>query len=69
MTVTVLDVVRFLIENGPGRSEAQIAEAIFGADGYPQRVNQECRMLVNSGVVQRSGLGGPADPFRYFPKG
>lgn len=64
---TIIDVVECLIQHGPGRTEAQLAEAIFGPDGYQQRVNQECHLLVNRGLVERRGTGGQSDPYRYFP--
>ena len=64
---TIIEVLQFLIENGHGRTEAQLAEAIFGQEGYQQRVNGDCRLLVDRGKVERRGDGGPADPFRYFP--
>ncbi len=65
---TIHEVVRFLIDKGPGRTEAELAEAIFGKNGYQQRVNQECRMLSESGMIERRGSGGQADPFKYYPK-
>ena len=66
---TIIQVLEFLISNGPGRTEMELAAAIFGDNdkAYQQRVNQDCRMLVNKGVVERRGKGGPADPFKYFP--
>ncbi len=57
MTITITDALQFLIENGPGRTEAQLADALFGAEGYQQRVNQDCRLLE-----------GPGDPFTYWPR-
>ena len=64
--LTIADVLVFLIENGPGRTEEQLAEAIFGAAGYQQRVNQDCRLLVGQGKIERRGSGGPSDPYCYF---
>lgn len=61
------DVVAFLIEKGPGRTEAELAEAIFGDKAYQQRVNQDCRMLADRGAVERRGGGGAGDPYRYYP--
>lgn len=60
------DVVAFLIEKGPGRTETELAKAIFGDKGYQQQVNQDCRMLADRGAVERRG-GGPGDPSRYYP--
>lgn len=65
--MTIADVLEFLIQNGPGRTEEQIAEAIFGAQGYQQRVNQDCNLLVNRRKVERRGAGRPGDPYRYHP--
>lgn len=63
-----IDVLAYLIRVGPGRTEAQLADAIHGDAAYQQRVNQDCRMLAEQGVVERRGGGGPSDPYRYFPK-
>lgn len=65
--LTIGEVLVFLIEKGPGRTEAQLAEAIFGDRAYQQRVNQDCQLLANRRLVQRHGAGGPADPFKYYP--
>lgn len=67
MEITLADVLRYLIENGPGRTESQLAEAIFGNLGYQQRVNADCRLLESRGRVERRGSGGPTDPYRYYP--
>ena len=63
-----IDVIQYLVENGPGRTEIELARAIHGLRGYQQQVNQDCNMLVNLGKVERRGEGGINDPFRYFPK-
>lgn len=63
-----IDVLAYLIRTAPGRTEAQLAEAIHGDAAYQQRVNQDCRMLADQGVVERRGGGGQSDPYRYFPK-
>ena len=56
-----------LIENGPGRTEVELADAIFGRHGYQQRVNGDCSLLVSRRQVERRGADGPADPYRYYP--
>jgi hypothetical protein len=65
--MTIGIVLEFLIRNGPGRTETELAEAIFGRQGYQQRVNQDCYLLTGKGTVERRGDGGNTDPFRYFP--
>ena len=59
--------VERLIRESPGLTATAIAQALFGHDGYSQRVNAECRSLVFAGRVERRGGGGPADPFTYHP--
>jgi len=63
---TLGDVLVFLIERGPGRTEQELAEAIYGPGGYQQEVNGECRLLVQRGHIERRGEGGQADSYRYF---
>ena len=64
--MNLAEVLIFLIEHGPGRTEAQLAEAVFGSKGYQQRVNQDCRLLVDRGEIERRGRGGPSDPYKYY---
>ena len=67
MALTTMDVVKFRIEKGPGRTQRQLSEAIFGGSGYQQRVNVECDMLTRNRQVVRYGGGGRADPYTYYP--
>jgi hypothetical protein len=62
-----IDVIEFLILQGPGRTERELAEAIHGNNAYQQQVNQDCKLLFQRGKVERRGHGGPADPYRYYP--
>ena len=64
---TISDVLLFLIKNGPGRNETELAEAIFGKGGYQKRVNSDCNLLLIQGKVERQGAGGQLDPYRHFP--
>ena len=64
--LTIADVLVFLISKGPGRTEEQLAVAIFGGAGYQQRVNRDCRFLVAQGKVERRGSRVLSDPYRYF---
>jgi hypothetical protein len=66
--VTLSNVLLFLIEKGPGRTETELAEAVFANHAYQQRVNQDCRLLADRGAIERRGGGGPSDPYRYFVK-
>jgi hypothetical protein len=62
-----LDVLQYLIEKGPGRSEAELARAIYGERATQQMVNQDVALLIGRGSIDRKGGGGPSDPFRLFP--
>ena len=64
---TISEVLLFLIANGPGRTETELAQAIFGIDGYQQRVNSDCNLLLNRGLVERRGVGGAPGAYRYYP--
>jgi hypothetical protein len=61
------DVLLYLVENGPGRTEAELAKAIFGPEAYQLRVNQDCNRLASAGEIDRRGAGGPGDLCRYYP--
>jgi hypothetical protein len=63
---TLGDVLQFLIEKGPGRTESQLAEAIYGRQGRQPYVNQDCRLLLSAGKIRRQGDGGPWDPHTYY---
>jgi hypothetical protein len=67
--LTIHDVLHFPIGKGPGRTQVQLAQAIYGskAKGYQQRVNDDCRRLVDGRKAERRGNGGVADPYRYYP--
>jgi hypothetical protein len=63
-----VDVLRYLIAMGPGRTANEFTRAIHAGGAYQQRVNQDCAMLWQAGKVERRGAGGPAEPYRYFPR-
>jgi hypothetical protein len=69
MSLTTSDILDVLIRKGPGRTEAQLADAIFGEAGYPQRVHIDCNRLVTGKRARRRGSGGRGHPFRYYPAG
>jgi hypothetical protein len=65
---TVNDRIKERIAERPGLTEAELAQAIFGMDGYQQRVNSTCRLMIAKGEIERHGKGGPSDPYTYhFP--
>lgn len=66
--MTVADDILDLVHRKPGLTEAELAQALFGGSAYQQRVNSTCRRLVKAKAVQRSGLGGRSDPFRYHSR-
>lgn len=61
-------VLKHLILKGPGRTQVELATAIHGRNGYQQRVNQDCALLIHGGEVERRGSGRPGDPYRYYPR-
>jgi hypothetical protein len=40
----------------------ELARAIFGRDGYQQRINSDCNLLLSRGPVERRGIGGASVP-------
>jgi hypothetical protein len=44
--VSLTEVLAFIIEKGPGRTQRELAEAIFGKGAQPSRVRYELGILV-----------------------
>ena len=63
---TLSEVLVFLIEKGPGRTETELADAI-GNRALEHQVSAECRRLVDQGKIRRAGTGSLFDPFTYHP--
>jgi hypothetical protein len=63
----LLDRIMLYIQQHPGQTASQIAEALFGPAGYHQRVGNTLRLLCIVGRIERRGSGGPGDPFKYYP--
>jgi hypothetical protein len=63
--MTVADDIELLVGRKPGLTEAELAQHLFGREGYQQRVNSNCRRLIKQGRIERHGDGGPGDPFTY----
>lgn len=57
-----MDVLQYLIERGPGRTEVELARAIHGDKGYQQQVNKDLALLLGKATVTRRG-----EPWRYYP--
>lgn len=57
-----------LVKRRPGMTELEIAKAIYGPTAVQPQVNQDCRLLVSSGALERRGSGGRADPYVYHTK-
>jgi len=66
MPVTVGERIEALVTRITGLTEAQIAEHLFGAGGYQQRVNSVCRRLVKEDRLKRLGKGYQSDPYTYY---
>jgi hypothetical protein len=62
-----VDVLLYLIENAPGRSELELSQAIYGDAASRLRVQQDLARLVSSGEIERRGIGSLTDPYSYHP--
>ena len=62
-----IDVLLYLVENEPGRSASELAQAIYGDGSTELRVQQDVMRLVSSGEIERRGLGTLTDPHSYYP--
>jgi hypothetical protein len=62
-----IDVVLYLVENGPGRSALELSQAIYGDQGGVLRLQQDLVRLVSSGEIERRGIGSLTDPHSYYP--
>ncbi len=67
--MTIADDIEALVTDSPGLTSAEIAAALFGDAGYPERISPACLRLIRERRIERIGRGGRSDPFRYFPKG
>lgn len=56
-----------LLQEQPGLTAGEIATAIYGRKGSQPQVNTLLHQLMESGAIERRGLGG-SDPYRYFSK-
>ena len=63
----LIDDVERIIQTTPGLTATQIARKLYGINGYGERVRAACQMLHHSGRIERTGRGGPGDPFRFYP--
>jgi hypothetical protein len=60
----IAQAIEVIVRHRPGVTERDLYEAIFGEEGYQQRVNSDCRWLTNLGYLRRDDSARPA---RYFP--
>jgi hypothetical protein len=61
------DVLIYLVENGPGRSALELAQAIYGEGATELGVEQDLGRLVSNGEIERRGIGSLTDPHTYYP--
>lgn len=64
--MTNADALEFLVNKGPGRTELELAKAIYGDRGEQPMVHQEITLLEGQGKVVRRGAGGHSDPYRVY---
>ena len=63
----LVDDVETIIIDNPGLTAREIAEKLFGSDGYQERVDAACRRLIEQKRVRRHGEGHAGKPYRYHP--
>jgi len=63
----LLDDVERIIREEPGLTATQIARLLLGPNGYAERINGACQVLLLSGRIEGRGRGGPGNPFTYYP--
>ncbi len=61
-------IIKFVSEH-PGKTGGEIAKGLFGPDAEQPRVNPDLHTGLDTGRLRREGLGGGADPYRYYLKG
>ena len=64
---TMKEVLLYLIKCGPGRTEAQLAQAIFDSAGYQQHVTGNCLLLINRGSLRDGEVEGNMTHTATFP--
>jgi hypothetical protein len=62
-----IEVLLYLVENGPGRSALELSQAIYGDKTSELRLQQDLGRLVSSGEIERRGIGSLSDPPAYYP--
>ncbi len=63
----LIDDIERIIQTTPGLTATQIARERYGINGYGERVRAACQMLHHAGRIERTGQGGPGDPYRFYP--
>ena len=63
----LIDDVEAAIARTPGLTATQIARKLYGNNGYGERVRAVCQILHMLGRIERTGKGGPGDPYRFYP--
>jgi hypothetical protein len=62
-----IDVLLYLVENGPGRSALELSQAIYGERATELRVQQDLTRLVSSDEIERRGIESLIEPDTYHP--
>lgn len=57
------------VVRSPGRTASELAVLVIGREARASGVQFTLSLLELRGLISRSGDGGRADPFRYFPGG
>jgi hypothetical protein len=63
----LIERINIVVAAHPGLTAREVAEILFGINGYGERVRPDLIRLIESGCITRQGSGGPADPYTYHP--
>lgn len=68
MPASLADLLQLLVGYGPGRTEVELAEAVYGSGINQHSVMLTLQLLEARGAVTRNGDGSLAQPHRYFTR-
>lgn len=68
MRASLADLLQLLIGYGPGRTDVELAQAVYGSGVEKRSVMLTLQLLEARSMVTREGDGSPEQPYRYFTR-